>query len=335
MCVGKRIVKKLFALLLLALALVGCSDKESSELVDIQRDIYQKNEYKTVMVQKGDINPTMNLILKPIDVEEIKYSVNEEDLEVEDVFVDVGDRVKAGQTLITFKSEDLKKSIDKYSSEVVKKELLLSHYKRVNNIDLKDRDEKYGVILKELEDDVALAKLYLEEEEERYSACQIIAKEDGVITYLSKSVLNGVVDPEQTLLIENCGRNIYEAETNDRFDVKIGDIYIAEDGDSAIEMKIVDIKDDSDGLRKIDFEAVDEAVSIASSSLEMQIDKGGLSNAIYVDKSAINKKDDLLFVFVVEKDGFLRPTYVEIGDELGNYIVITRGLEGSEEVAVK
>lgn len=315
--------------------LIGCGERETGDLINIDRNIYQKNEFKTVMVQKGDINPVMNLTLKPVDVREIQYSVNEEELEVEDVFVDVGDRVYAGQTLISFKSEELKKNIDKYSSELVKKELLLSHYQRINNIDLKDRDDKYGLILKELQDDVEIARLYLEEEQERYASCQVIAKEDGVITYINKSLLSGSVDSEQTLIIENCGKNVYEAETEDKFKIDIGDIYIAEDGDSNIEMQIIDINEGEDGVRKIEFEAVDDILSVSSSRLEMQIDKGGLADAIYVDASAIYKKDDKRFVYVVEGDGFLKPTYVELGDEIGNYIVVTSGLEGTEEVAIK
>lgn len=316
--------------------LTGCKTGNSDTLAEIPRSIYQKNDYQTIQITRGDMSPKLVLTLKPQDVEKINYTVDESGLEVEDVYVSVGDEVKAGQTLITFKSDDLKKSIEKYSSEVVKKQLLLDHYNRMYNVDLVDKDEKYAVILEELADDVELAKLYLAEEQQRYAECQIVAQKDGVVSYISKSVLSGYVDPEQTLLTESCGRNLYAANTKDAYTLNIGDEYTAEYKEDSYTMKVVDIIDEADFSRTIVFETVGVILNIPTSdTMEMIIDKPALSNVVYVDKLAINKKNDTSFVYVVKENGFLEAVYVEVGEEVNGMVAILEGLDGTEEVAIK
>lgn len=316
--------------------LAGCGKSESDTLAEIPRTIYQKSEYQTIQTTRGDMEPKLILTLKPQDVEKINYTVNEGNLEVEDIYVSVGDEVKAGQTLISFKSDDLKKSIEKYSNEVVKKQLLLDHYNRMYNVDLVDKDEKYSVILQELADDVELAKLYLAEEQQKYAECQIVAQKDGIVSYISKSVMSGYVDPEQTLLTESCGRNLFAANTKDMFEFNIGDEYTAEYKEDIYPMKVVDIVDESDFSRTIVFEAVGVTLNIPTSdTMEMVINKPQLANVVYVDKAAINKKNDETFVYVVKEDGFLEAVYVEVGEEVNGMVAILSGLEGTEEVAIR
>lgn len=321
---------------LTSMLLAGCGKKTDVSLVEIPRDQYQRDVYKTTYVQKGDVNPILMLNLKPMEVDEIKYSVNEADLEVENIFVEVGDKVTAGQVLISFKSDEIKKNIEKYRSEVTKAELLLGHYERTYNIDRKDRDDKYGVILQELKDSLEIAKLYLEEEQARFNACQIVAERDGVVTLISKSVLSGVVDPESVLLVENCGKNTYFAETRDEYDFQIGDVFQADYEGDYCDMTIVDIKEDEYGLRTIIFEPEYILLNVSSiSGISMGIDKGKRSGIVYVDTKAISKKNKDCFVYKVSGDGFLEPVYVTLGEEIDNMTVITSGLEGGEEVAIR
>lgn len=327
----------LAGLLLTTAALTACGQATESALVQLPRDSYQKTEYKTTTVMRGDINPILTLSLKPMELEEIKYSVNEADLEVEDINVEVGDRVTAGQVLISFKSDEIKKNIEKYSSEVTKAELLLSHYERTYEIDRKDRDDKYGVILQELKDNLAISKLYLEEEQQRFQACQVIAKQDGIVTFISKSVLSGLVDPESVLLIENCGKNNFYAETKDNYNFQIGDVYQAEYDGGYVDMTIIAIEEgESADTRKIILEPDYVLINVSSSTgIPMNVDKGLLSGIVYVDTKAICKKNNDYFVYLVKENGFLEPAYVTLGEEIDDYTVITSGLNGGEEVAIK
>ena len=314
--------------------LSGCGQKDYESVTEISRVIYEKEEYQTIPVSKGDMEPVLKMNLTRHDTEKINYSVDEEDLELEELLVGIGDHVSEGQLLITFKSEDIKKNIEKYSSEVVRKQLLLDHYKRMYNVDYKDRDDKYGVILEELEDDVDLAKLFLKEEQERYRNCQVVAQSDGTVSYISNKVLSGLVEPGENLLTQICGQTRYTANTKDSFEFEIGGVYQAVDGEDYYDMKVVEVIPESDSSRTIVFEPVDVTLELSGSAY-MEIKKGKLPNVVYLPATAINVKTDSKFVYVVKENGFLEGRYVELGEEIGDMVVIKSGLDGTEEVAIK
>ena len=314
--------------------LSGCGQKAYESITEIPRVIYQKTDYETVQVSKGDMEPVLKLALTRHDTDKINYSVDEEKLELEEVLVDIGDHVKAGQMLITFKSEEIKKNIEKYSGEVIKKQLLLDHYKRMYNVDYEERDEKYSVILQELEDDVNLARLYLDEEQKRYEKCQIVAEEDGTISYISNKILSGLVEPGENLLTQICGQTRYTANTKDSYDFEVGDTYTAIDGEDEYEMRIVEIIPEGNFSKTIVFEPAEVTIDLSSEAF-VQVNKGKLPNVVYLPTIAIYSKNDVDFVYLVKESGFLEAKIVDIGETIGDYTVIKSGLEGNEEVALK
>lgn len=326
----------LIVILAVAVYFPGCAAGEAEPLVEIKRDMYQKTEYQTVQAYRGDMKPTLSLTLRPLDVEKIDYAVYEDDLQVDEVFVNVGDYVTAGQKLITFESEDIRKNIEKYNSELTQKQLLLEHYIRLYDIDTKDRDNKYGIILQKLQDDVELSKLYLEEEQQRLEKCQLVAKRDGVITYLSNHVLGGYAKASQKLITESCGRNQFVAGTNDSYDFQVGDVYPAEYRGENYEMAVVEIMEEEANERTIVFEPVDVVLNAAASdTLDMTIKKETLLDVVYVDKRAVHFKKDEAFVYVVNEKGFLDAVYVNVAAEENGMAVVVNGLEGTEKVAIK
>ena len=328
-----RLSKIIISTLVCAILLSGCGQKAYKTVTEIPREINQKEEFQTVPVMKGDMEPVLKLNLTRHDTEKINYSVDESDLELEDILVNIGDNVTEGQMLITFKSEEIKKNIEKYSSEVVKKQLLLDHYKRMYNVDYSDRDEKYSVILEELEDDVNLAKLFLAEEQERYKKCQIVAEADGTITNISNKVLSGLIEPGESLVTQICGQTRYTANTKDDFDFEPDDIYQAIDGEDYYDLKVVEVVPEGDMSRTIVFEPIDITVGL-SDSARMEIKKGKLPNVVYVSSSAIYQKNSDRFVYVVRENGFLEGRFVEIGEEIDDMTIINKGLDGTEEVAL-
>ncbi len=317
--------------------LSGCGKGIYSEVAPLHRDIYEKSGYIVTDVHKDDMESTLSLSLKPANVTKIDYSVDESELEVEEIAVQPGESVRKGQLLISFKSDELKKSIDYYTDELNKKQMLLDHYSRVSNVtyDEKDRMEKYGVVLEELADDVDLARAYLEEEQQRLSRCQIIAQEDGFISYISNQAMNGYVEAGEVIVTENCGQNRFSATTIDNFEFNIGDVYKADDESVSYDMRVVEVKEEEAGERTIVFEAVDNSINPGIELLNMTIIKPLLKDAIYVDKDAVYHKDDKSFVFIVSDEGFLDAVYVDTGETIGEYAIIKSGLNGTEKVAKK
>lgn len=59
-----------------------------------------------------------------------------------------------------------------------------------------------------------------------------------------------------------------------------------------------------------------------------------IKDAIYVDKNAVIQHEDQYFVYLQQEDGVYKAVEVEVGDTVGQYIVITKGLEEGEVVAL-
>ena len=347
--------------------LSGCETKQTYEIAPLQRTIYQKAEYQSATVKKGDINPTVRLKLRARLADQIKYSIDITDAEVEEVYVNAGEHVKKGQVLVSFESEKTQKAIDEYSAELEEKQLLLDHYTRMSLYDLQPRDyikkEKkeyplfqqqedeiiaqkeqedkmrkyvdYSLTLEQLEEDVKVAGLFLQEEREKLEKCQLKAEEDGVITYISKALLSGYAEPGSLLLTETCGENTYEAYTQDDYAFQVDDVYQAQRAGLTYDMRVESVEEAEGGSRVIVF-APDETLlnPPEGDTLEMTITKETMKNVIYVEKAAVHSKDEQTFVYVITPEGFLDPVFVQTGEVVDDLVVIKNGLSGGEEVAI-
>ena len=101
--------------------LTGCGASDR-KVVTVQHDAYEKMDYQTIDVVRGDLEPSITLTLTADSYEILQYGTNNEELELEKVYVSVGDKVKKGQKLVTFKSDAIQKTIDEneeqYNSNV-------------------------------------------------------------------------------------------------------------------------------------------------------------------------------------------------------------------------
>lgn len=320
-----------------AILIGGCGENMYGTPVEIPLQEYQKNEYKTVMASRGDMSPVVSLKLEQINVTQINYSVDEDELEVESINVGVGDTVKKGQVLVEFKSEEIKKAIETYNDELTKKQMLLDHYTRVSGQTYNDkkREEEFGVILEQLQDDVKLASMFLQQEQERYAKCQIVAQEDGYISYMSNNVLSGLIEAGQTLMTESCGKNRFSDNTRSDFEFKIGDVYSGSDENFTYNMRIVEVIPENDATQTVVFEPVDAVIDPSVKELNMEIKKPMLKDVVYVDQKAVYSKEGKNFVYVVSPEGFLDGVYVDTDEVVDDYAIIRSGLNGTEKVAIK
>jgi hypothetical protein len=59
-----------------------------------------------------------------------------------------------------------------------------------------------------------------------------------------------------------------------------------------------------------------------------------MKDVVYVDSAAINTVDDKCFVYVLDENGYRDAVFVETGDVVDSYTIITAGLNGGEQVTV-
>lgn len=313
--------------------LTGCNNN-TQQVVSVTREPYEKISYQTVEVQRGNLSATVTLELMPEGYEEITYKVAKEELKLEEVHVSVGDRVQKGDILVSFESERLKETIAEYEDAKKQNELLVEHYERLMEI---DSSMDYKTDIKMLKEDIRVANLYIEEANNMLMQYQIIAKEDGVITEISEYLQNGVIEPGSELLTEICGTGRYQTVTTETDIFEVGNIYNATDGMNEYEVRLLDM---TDGV--LVFEPVsDMSLLIDDENLMLTVEKPEMKDVVYVDRFAVREveanreEDNTYYVYVMQENGYQRAVRVTPGERVGDYTVITEGLEGGEKVVIQ
>jgi multidrug efflux pump subunit AcrA (membrane-fusion protein) len=317
--------------MLSALSLTGCGSSKKTPVVVIPNETYEHVTYSATEVEKGDLSPALTLKLKVCDFEKINYSIKDEGLEVDKLYVAVGDKVSAGDVLVSFKSDDIRESIESYQDSLRQNELLVNHYTNLMKI---NPDNDYAKDIETLNEDIQVEKLYIEEAQKRLEAYSIVAERSGTITEVNEYLQYGYAVQGVTMLTEACGSDNYVAETTDNYDFKVGDIFTAKSGVVSYEMQLTEI-DDDETKRTLYFEPVSDMSAVAEQeTLTIQIEKSVMKDVVYVDSAAINTVDDKCFVYVLDENGYRDAVFVETGDVVDSYTIITAGLNGGEQVTV-
>ncbi|MGN0342187.1 MAG: hypothetical protein ACI4DO_05275 [Roseburia sp.] len=216
-----HLIKKNVGTLTLCLGigmLTGCGS-QGTQVVTIQHAPYEKAAYRTVEVQTGDVCPQFTLTLKAEGYERKTYGATNEDLQLDHVYVSVGDKVKKGDLLVSFQSDSLEQTIASYQEQVTQNELLIEHYSQLMEI---DDTVDYGTDITMLKEDTQVAKLYIEEAESKLAGYQIIAEDDGTITEMDEYLQNGYYRPGSKLITEVCGTGNYTATNTENYTFSVG-----------------------------------------------------------------------------------------------------------------
>ena len=114
--------------------LSGCAGKTQTDDLVITIPEYEKITYTTEPVVHADIAPVLDLRLKSEQFERKEYYPDHDEMEVDQVFVHVGDVVQNGDTLVTFSSEDITEERRQYENRVEEDAHLIEHYTKLDAI---------------------------------------------------------------------------------------------------------------------------------------------------------------------------------------------------------
>ncbi len=334
MDINRMILIGLTIIIIISLSLAGCGSSSLTSRPVVEIAGYEKDTYKTETVQRGDIEPVLTLKLEPDNRKVTTYGSLEETMEVDEILVEVGDKVSAGDVLVSFTSKDDEERDEKlndYNRRLSEDELLLEHYMRLSAI---DTETDYLNDIEMLTNDIELMNIYIEELNELKSAMYLKCDEDGVVNYISDDLYKGVAPKMKALIKVVSGSDDFVATSDDDYEFTVGDEFEAESNVSKIPVRITDIAKDGD-VRKLIFEVTAAGIALDETSvLTLNINKPIINDAVYVDSSAIVTKDGREFVFVVDDDGFESVAFVKTGSRFNEYIIITEGLNGGEQVVV-
>lgn len=342
--------KKIIASIMLAsfiTLLAGCEKTDIHEIETIPKDIYQKTDPETFEVHRGDMQPTIKLKLSQNSLRYHTYSVDVDNLEFSELNISVGDYVKAGQVLVVFKSDDFQKKLEASREELEKDKLLLEHTKKLKSIYVdpnkpddennKALEERYNSSIAMLEDDIKLKNIEVAERQRDLDKCIIRAKEDGIITFVSNAIDNGIVVANTDLITQASGDVGFYTESKDDFEFEVGMVYKATSPTMEFDVEITRIEENQSGSKSLYFKPVsDDIVYVSTEKFEVIVPKEIIKDVVYVDEKVVYKTtDERNYVFVVDENGFKIPVYVEVDAVVEGMAIIKKGLEGNEEVAAR
>ena len=341
------------AVLSFAVLLTGCEKTDIHKIDPISKELYQKTIPETFVVQRGDMQPTIRLKLTQNSLRYYNYSVDLDDLGFGELNVVNGDYVKAGQVLCVFKSDKIEKRVAEARETLEKDQMLLEHVKKLKSINFDpektDPEVKeyagnialgktYDDQIAAIEDDIKLKQIEVSESQRDLDKCIVKAREDGVITYVSEAIANGVVVRGKDILTEASGDvGFYTEARNTDYEFEVGAVYKAQSPTMEFDVEITEIEENATGSHTLHFKPVsDDVVYVSTEKFEVIIPLEKMKDVVYVDEKLVyTAVNDKKFVYLVDENGFRDPVYVEVGSVVDGMAVITSGLKGGEEVAAK
>lgn len=304
----------------------GCT-AQSTQVVIIDREPYERTGYQTTEVQKGDLQPKLELKLTADGYEQIIYDATNTNLQLDKVYVSVGDKVKKGDLLVAFRSESIQKIMDSYSEQADQNQLLVEHYTNLMRI---DKTLDYSSDIKMLKQDIEVAKLYIAEAKEKLEGYQIVAKRDGTITEMNEFLQKGMFVPGRKQITQVCGSGNYTSNKPDNYVISVGEVYQATVGVASYELMVKKIT-----KSQVIFEPISDMSAVSEDDeLTMVITRETMKNVVYVDAAAVQEGIDSYYVYVVDEDGYRDAVEVKRGERVDDYYVINDGLSGGEKVTL-
>lgn len=329
--------RRMAAVMVLCVGLLsGCAGKTQTDDLVITIPEYEKITYTTEPVVHGDIAPVLDLRLKSEQFERKEYYPDHDEMEVDQVFVHVGDVVQNGDTLVTFSSEDITEERRQYENRVEEDALLIDHYTKLDAINQTDEHQES---IEQLKKDQEIAGLYIKDLDARLEVYTIKAEGSGIVSSLSDMLDYGTVYAGDAVVTILYGSDNYTTTTEDDYAFEVGQTFTATFGVGSYEVRLTAIavlaSDTDAGMkRQLTFTLVDSAKRPSSDSLNLEIEKNVLKNVLYVPEDAIVYVGNDNYVYVLDEDGFRHGIQVQTGATIDGYTVIEDGLKEGDKVVI-
>ena len=310
------------------LMLTGCK-KDNMELYPVTIESYERLTNEATQVRSGDFSPEVALTLLPADKEVDIYSPPSDGVEVDTVFVKQGDYVSAGDKLISYRVGDTEDKMEQLQDELATQQYLLEHYE---NMAAMENDPDYQADIEQLKKDMEVTKLYISEEHAKNEAFTLKAERDGVIEQISDLVNNEKVNMNDRLIFVMYNSGEYYAITSDPYPFEVGMVVQAKYRENEYDMELISIEGDKS--KTLLFRAKNPREIMRANYMDVVIEKQSLKGVLYVEQNAVLTVNDKSYVFTLNEDGFKEAVEVEVGNVVGDYIIIESGVKAGDKVVM-
>ncbi len=327
----------LSAVCLSVTGIMGCGALESN----LNKVIIRDNEQEYIEceeVMQGDLDVDLHLILRAEDSREVGYHADHDEMEVEAVNFQSGDSVHKGDILVTFKADELEKSMLQIDKKIDEDVILLEHIKKMKAI---YPHSDYSAQEKRILNDLEVRRVEKEENSAWLAGYTLVAEGSGVVKNVSSVWDTTKVGPNDTLITIVYSSEVYSGSTSDDYDFKIGETYSVDVGLSRRDIVLQEIEEDGvddegNTVRRLTFilEGVDET-PVSDNEIQLNIERDKLKDALYIPKSAVVTVDGRHFVYVVDDEGVPMLRQIVTGASVDGIIVVKSGLTKGEKVVTE
>lgn len=331
-------------ILLTALLLAGCGEKEEEIKNQITIASYDAANTASEYVKKGDLDTGETAILMLESSENIEYAFGKSELLIEKVYVAEGDEVTKGTLLAEVDNETIKMNLKKAENENASLVENIAHYtsllkmakeknmdKQEEEIKNLDQISRYELKIAELNDDLIISQKKTTEWKEQLAKTQIYAGMDGCVEYVGEYG-NGITSDEKMPFIKlGTTDQVFAGGIKGETDFSEGQKIEITINESRYEASIVsvEIMDEETILRVVPNEYVDlTGVSFA----EFIWNEEHLEDVLYVPTEAVVTVGGEHYVYVYDENGFPNPVKVIVGKMGSKYTSIASGVMEGELV---
>lgn len=344
-----------------ALLLCGCGilpEEEELRTAPIVSSM-EEEYFRTEEVKTGDVVERIEVYCyyRKQNTAEYGFPVVDENTTLEGIYVQEGDKVKAGTLLAelglgSFDDEvgEKQAAYDELSKQVGYYETLLELEKERQSLaEQYGREFDDGTLsayeeqLDGLRDQLHIAELALEEVKQELGNRQLVAEFDGVVTYVKK--FNGwewLRSGETVVTVESEDAGFVCSTDKGEFFSEGDEVNVTTDV-GVYEAKVTQLTEREDGKTNLVMEVQNpdkKLVLQLRGSVDFVLNSA--ENVTYVPYAALRKMGDQYAVYVVNDDGLREIRYVEVGllvsgsltaDE--NRVEILSGVEPGETVIIR
>lgn len=314
----------LAGLFVLITFMIGCDQQTEGYKPQVTIPEYTRAQFEMVFPQVGDLTPELKMDVVAKQYKKVVYRPLYNDMEIDHVNVSLGDHVKKGDVLISFKSEEIEKQKKQYEEQKKEDQLLLAHYQ---NMAARDATKDYTADIEMIQDQLAVDTLYVEELTQKLSSYSIRAEEDGTVFNMMKGLELSTVSPSNALITMIYGNDIYTGETSDPFPFEIGKDYEAVHGATVLHLTLTDMEPKEPGqMRTLTFRVAQGESAGTKDVLQLRVSQETLKNVLHIPTDMLLEMDGTYYVYVMGEDGYRTICEVQIGEQIGNQTVILSGL---------
>ena len=347
------------------LLLNGCSLLPAEETFRTAPMIqeYELGETKLAYAERGDMLLTKQLICAyvPVQTQTLSFSVG--GLYYDEIFVSQGDTVQKGQLLAQLDLESVNEQIADCTLQIEKLELQIAgleenralalerqkilmegHTEQERSEALQKINEQYDRQRRSLQDALDIARLQLEEWEDRVAQRQLRADFDGTVTYV-RTIKEGQqsVVGERVITVVNNADSVFRTETMLWEHLVVGQTYIITVKEEEYEAQVV--TEAQIGLPETEkVEGKTAFVYLKLKTPAAQLEEGNQGtlmleldsreNVLMIPEKAVVTAKDGTIVYYQNEQGMKAYKQVEIGLVANGMAEVISGLAEGENVIV-